>query len=57
MLSGDTVSIEDLYKPNSALSFMVDFGEIHPAFFYETSPVILECNKEHMELIHDVYGG
>jgi len=57
MISGDTVSIEDLYKPNSALSFMVDFGEFHPAFLDAGPPVILECNKEHMELIHDVYGG
>ena len=57
MISGNTVSIEDLYKPNSAPSFMVDFSEFHPAFLDATSLVILECNKEHMELINDVYGG
>ena len=57
MIGGDTVSIEDLYKPNSALSFMVDFGEFYPAFLDAALPVILECNKEYMELIHDVYGG
>jgi len=57
MISGDTVNIEDLYKPNSALSFMIDFGEFHPAFKDHISTVIHENNEQHMDLIHDVYGG
>lgn len=51
------ISENDLYDSRSNLAFMVDFGEHHPAFKDSTGQVILEDNENHMELIHDVYGG
>lgn len=50
------ISMDSLYESNSKLAHDIDFGEFHPSVL-DDAPVILECNKEHMELIHDVYGG
>ena len=51
-----TLAVDAIYESNSKLARDIDFGEFHPSVL-DDAPVILECNKEHMELIHDVYGG
>ena len=49
-----TLAVDAIYESNSKLAHDIDFGEFHPSVL-DDAPVILECNKEHMELIHDFY--
>ena len=53
--SDDMVLMDELFKSNSPLVFMVDFGEMYRQELMDQNKQLCELNSDHVELVHDFY--